>query len=142
MGSLVLVALLLGVVGVLPHRRWVVIGAVITSGIPVGLNNTLVTTAVMSVSPVAHSVSSAAYGFVRFVGGGLAPWIAGQLVERFNRTSPSCRPLSSSWLVWPWCGHCAGRLPELTPSGTWLARRPWPNKTAAPRRTPCWRRSF
>ena len=42
----------------------------------------------MSVSPVARSVSSAAYGFVRFIGGGLAPYVAGQLVERFNPHVP------------------------------------------------------
>ena len=34
MGSLVLVALLLGAIGVLPDHRWVVIGAVIASGSP------------------------------------------------------------------------------------------------------------
>ncbi|MEZ5093129.1 MFS transporter [Nocardioides sp.] len=64
--------------------RWVVIGAVVASGIVIGLNNTLVTTAVMSVSPVPRPVASATYGFVRFIGGGLAPFAAGKLVEVTN----------------------------------------------------------
>jgi MFS transporter, ACDE family, multidrug resistance protein len=74
----------LALIGTFPGARWVVIAAVIASGAFVGLNNTLVTTAVMSISPVPRSVASAAYGFVRFIGGGLAPYAAGQLVERTN----------------------------------------------------------
>jgi MFS transporter, ACDE family, multidrug resistance protein len=83
-GSLILVALVLAVIGVLPGHRWVVIVAVIASGAMIGVNNTLVTTAVMSISPVPRSVASAAYGFVRFIGGGLAPYAAGKLVEHYN----------------------------------------------------------
>ena len=86
--SLVFIAALLALIGAFPAHRWVVIGAVIASGIPVGLNNTLITTAVMSVSPVARNVAAASYGFVRFIGGGLAPYVAGKLVERFNPHVP------------------------------------------------------
>jgi predicted MFS family arabinose efflux permease len=87
-GSLVLVAVILGVIGVFPGHRWVVIGAVIASGALIGLNNTLVTTAVMSISPVPRSIASATYGFVRFIGGGLAPFAAGKLVEHYNAHVP------------------------------------------------------
>jgi len=82
--SLVVIAGILALIGILPDHRWVVIVAVIVSGAPMGLNNTLVTTAVMSISPVPRNVASASYGFVRFIGGGLAPYAAGKLVERFN----------------------------------------------------------
>jgi MFS transporter, ACDE family, multidrug resistance protein len=34
----------------------------------------------MTVSPVERPVASAAYSFVRFIGGGLAPYVAGRLV--------------------------------------------------------------
>jgi MFS transporter, ACDE family, multidrug resistance protein len=34
------------------------------------VNNTLETTAVMSIAPVERPASSATYGFVRFIGGG------------------------------------------------------------------------
>ena len=87
-GTLVCVAIVLGLIGVLPYQRWVVIGAVIASGALIGLNNTLVTTAVMSISPVPRNVASATYGFVRFIGGGLAPFVAGRLVERYNAHVP------------------------------------------------------
>ncbi|MGH8890920.1 MAG: MFS transporter [Acidothermaceae bacterium] len=87
-GTLILVAVVLGVIGAFPEHRWVVIVAVIASGALIGLNNTLVTTAVMSISPVPRSVASATYGFVRFIGGGLAPFVAGKLVEHYNAHVP------------------------------------------------------
>lgn len=55
----------------------VLIVTVIVSGICSGLNNTLVTQAVMEVAPVERPVASASYSFVRFLGGGLAPFVAG-----------------------------------------------------------------
>jgi nucleotide-binding universal stress UspA family protein len=53
---------------------------VIISGIFIGVNNTVTTQAVMTVSPVEKPVASAAYSFVRFIGGGLAPYAAGRMV--------------------------------------------------------------
>jgi MFS family permease len=66
----------------------VVIVAVIVAGAFIGINNTLVTTAVMSIAPVERPVASATYGFVRFIGGGLAPFAAGKLVEHYNAHVP------------------------------------------------------
>jgi len=57
---------------------------VIVSGIVCGVNNTVTTQAVMTVSPVERPVASAAYSFVRFIGGGLAPYVAGRLVVDVN----------------------------------------------------------
>jgi MFS family permease len=65
-----------------------VIVAVIVSGAFIGINNTLTTQAVMLVSPVERSVASSAYGFVRFIGGGLAPFAAGKLADRFDLSVP------------------------------------------------------
>jgi ACDE family multidrug resistance protein len=62
----------------------VLIILVIASGIVCGVNNTVTTQAVMTVSPVERPVASAAYSFVRFIGGGLAPYAAGRLVVDFN----------------------------------------------------------
>jgi len=62
----------------------VLIPAVIVSGIFIGINNTVTTQAAMTVSPVEKPVASAAYGFVRFIGGGLAPFVAGRLVLAVN----------------------------------------------------------
>jgi ACDE family multidrug resistance protein len=74
----------LAVISIFVNNRMVLVVAVITAGIFIGINNTLTTQAVMMVSPVERPVASAAYGFVRFLGGGLAPFVAGKLVERFN----------------------------------------------------------
>jgi predicted MFS family arabinose efflux permease len=86
--SLILIAVILGIIGAFPGHRWVVIIAVIASGALIGMNNTLVTTAVMSIAPVPRGVASASYGFVRFIGGGLAPYVAGRLVTSFNTHVP------------------------------------------------------
>jgi MFS transporter, ACDE family, multidrug resistance protein len=81
-------AVLLLLIGLFTDVRWALIACVIASGIVVGINNTLTTQAVMLVSPVERPVASAAYGFVRFIGGGLAPFVAGKLAEHFNLHVP------------------------------------------------------
>lgn len=83
-GSLGLFAIDLAVMAISPTNQTLMIGAVIAAGIFIGINNTLMTQAVMIVSPVERPVASAAYGFVRFIGGGLAPFAAGKLVEHLN----------------------------------------------------------
>ncbi|MGH2929550.1 MAG: MFS transporter, partial [Solirubrobacteraceae bacterium] len=65
-------------------NRWVLIVAVVVSGAFVGLNNTLMTQAVMLVSRVERPIASAAYGFVRFIGGGLAPFCAGLMAAAWS----------------------------------------------------------
>ncbi|MFD3494207.1 MFS transporter [Streptomyces sp. NPDC058690] len=66
----------------------VVIVAVIVSGAFIGINNTLTTQAVMLVSPVERPVASSAYGFLRFIGGGLAPFAAGKLADATDLSVP------------------------------------------------------
>jgi MFS transporter, ACDE family, multidrug resistance protein len=87
-GNLVMMALAMAAIGIWPDRPTVVIVAVIVAGAFIGVNNTLVTTAVMSIAPVERPVASATYGFVRFIGGGLAPFVAGKLVEHYNAHVP------------------------------------------------------
>jgi MFS transporter, ACDE family, multidrug resistance protein len=87
-GNFALMAADLAVIGIWPDRPAVVIVAVIVAGAFIGINNTLVTTAVMSIAPVERPVASATYGFVRFIGGGLAPFFAGKLVERYSAHVP------------------------------------------------------
>jgi ACDE family multidrug resistance protein len=76
------------VIGIWPGRPAVVIVAVIVAGAFLGVNNTLVTTAVMSIAPVERPVASATYGFVRFIGGGLAPYVASRLAVDINVQVP------------------------------------------------------
>jgi len=87
-GSFTLMAILSAVIGIWPGDKTAVIVATIASGVVIGMNNTLVTTAVMSIAPVPRPVASATYGFVRFIGGGLAPFVAGKLVEHYNAHVP------------------------------------------------------
>jgi MFS family permease len=87
-GALGFFAVLLLLIGLFTDNRWALIVCVIASGIVVGINNTLTTQAVMLVSPVERPVASSAYGFVRFIGGGLAPFVAGKLAEAFNLHVP------------------------------------------------------
>ncbi|MFD1721256.1 MFS transporter [Amnibacterium endophyticum] len=79
-----LMAVDLALIGVFSQVPAVVVVGVIVAGAFIGVNNTLVTTAVMSIAPVERPVASATYGFVRFIGGGLAPFVAGLLVEAFD----------------------------------------------------------
>lgn len=82
--NLFLLAVVLTVIGVWTSSPAAVIVATIVSGAMIGINNTLTTQAVMTVAPVERPVASAAYGFVRFIGGGLAPFVAGKLADHFN----------------------------------------------------------
>ncbi|WP_331737698.1 MFS transporter [Streptomyces sp. NBC_00019] len=65
-----------------------VIVAVVVSGVFLGINNTLTTQAVMLVAPVERPVASSAYGFVRFIGGGLAPYAAGKIADATDLSVP------------------------------------------------------
>jgi MFS transporter, ACDE family, multidrug resistance protein len=86
--NFVLLAIDLLVVALGSTTPSVVIVAVIVAGAFLGINNTLVTQAVMMVAPVERPVASATYGFVRFIGGGLAPYAAGRIAERTSDAVP------------------------------------------------------
>jgi MFS family permease len=83
-GALGLFTVDLLVMAIWADRVAVLVTTVILSGAFIGINNTLTTQAVMLVAPVERPVASAAYGFVRFLGGGLAPFAAGKLAEHFG----------------------------------------------------------
>ncbi|MDQ0199773.1 MFS transporter [Neobacillus ginsengisoli] len=85
---LFLFALLLLVMGIWTSTQWVIIAAVILAGAMLGNNNTLITTAVMNAAPVERSTASAAYSFLRFIGGAIAPYLAGKLAEWYNPQVP------------------------------------------------------
>ncbi|HEU5032984.1 MAG TPA: MFS transporter [Spirillospora sp.] len=72
------------VIAVFVNSQATLIVAVIVAGVFIGVNNTVTTQAVMMVAPVERPVASAAYGFVRFIGGGLAPFAAGKMAEHAN----------------------------------------------------------
>ncbi|MGN7396655.1 MFS transporter [Peribacillus frigoritolerans] len=85
---LTLFALTLLTMGIWVDSRTVVIVSVIIAGLFLGTNNTLITTAVMQVAPVERSTASAAYSFVRFIGGAVGPWLATKLAEAYSSAIP------------------------------------------------------
>ncbi|ULL18923.1 MFS transporter [Paenibacillus sp. H1-7] len=85
---LTLFALTLFAMGIWTSSKAVIIISVIIAGAFLGNNNTLITTAVMQAAPVERSTASAAYSFLRFLGGAIAPWFAGKLAEWFNPHVP------------------------------------------------------
>jgi MFS transporter, ACDE family, multidrug resistance protein len=86
--SLLLFGADLAVMGIYAHHRPVLAVGVIVAGLFLGVNNTLITEAVMAAAPVERGTASAAYSFVRFSGGAVAPWLAGKLGEDFNVQLP------------------------------------------------------
>ena len=62
--------------------------ASIVAGAFLGVNNTVITEAVMGAAPVERPVASAAYSFVRFSGGAIAPYAAGKLGENVSIHAP------------------------------------------------------
>jgi ACDE family multidrug resistance protein len=68
--------------------RPVLAGGVILAGFFLGIINTLVTETVMKAAPVERGTAAAAYSFVRFGGGAVAPWLAGVLGERVSPHLP------------------------------------------------------
>lgn len=81
-------ALVLATMAVWTESKAVLVTGVVVAGLFLGINNTLVTEMVMNAAPVQRGVASAAYSFVRFAGGAVAPWLAGFLGERINDHVP------------------------------------------------------
>lgn len=81
-------ALVLAAMALWTEQRAVLVAGVVVAGLFLGINNTLVTETVMNAAPVPRGVASAAYSFVRFAGGAVAPWLAGFLGERINDHVP------------------------------------------------------
>ncbi|MGJ7913259.1 MFS transporter [Neobacillus sp. LXY-1] len=85
---LTLFALVLIAMGIWTSTQWLIISSVVVAGALLGNNNTLITTAVMNSAPVERSTASAAYSFLRFIGGAIAPYFAGKLAEWYNSSVP------------------------------------------------------
>ncbi|YAL82773.1 MFS transporter [Dermacoccaceae bacterium W4C1] len=74
-------AILLALMALFTDSKLALVVCTVLAGGFLGINNTLITEAVMGVAPVERPVASAAYSFVRFAGGAVAPWLAGHLGE-------------------------------------------------------------
>jgi MFS transporter, ACDE family, multidrug resistance protein len=87
-GALLAFAADLAVMGMFTDTKAVLAVCVVVAGVFLGINNTLVTEAVMLAAPVERGTASAAYSFVRFGGGAVAPWLAGRLGESVDPHLP------------------------------------------------------
>jgi len=83
-----LFALDLAMMAVYAEHEPVVTAGIVVAGAFIGINNTLVTEAVMGAAPVERPVASAAYSFVRFTGGALGPFVALKLAEHVGVHAP------------------------------------------------------
>jgi MFS family permease len=119
--NLLAFSLLLAVMALGADHKAVLATCVVIAGLFIGVNNTLITETVMKAVPagrnavtgeatgVERGVASAAYSFLRFGGGAVAPWLAGVLGETFNAHLPF------------WVGAAA----VLLAAGVMLATRPY-----------------
>jgi MFS transporter, ACDE family, multidrug resistance protein len=89
LGVLVAFGAVLLAMGVGTGSRAVLVGGILAGGALIGLANTLLTESLMRVAPeIERPVASAAYSFVRFGGGALAPWLAGLMSEHVSMHLP------------------------------------------------------
>src|SRR5690349_4949577 len=86
--TLALVAVDLFFGGIFHASRAGLIVVIVLSGALLGIVNTVLTEAVMAAAVVERPIASAAYSFVRFTGGAVAPYLAGKLAEHVSAASP------------------------------------------------------
>src|SRR4051794_15677782 len=79
---------ILVLMGALHASQTALIVCVVAAGTVLGISNTLMTQVVMESAPVERPIATAAYSFVRFCGGAIAPYVAGKLGEHVSVQSP------------------------------------------------------
>jgi MFS family permease len=84
----VLIVAALSVVGFGIHDQATMIAAIVVSGLFLGTANATLSTLLMRVSVAGPSISASATNFVRFVGGGIAPYLAGKLSTGVSTGAP------------------------------------------------------
>jgi MFS transporter, ACDE family, multidrug resistance protein len=113
-------AALLAVMGALHASRTALIVAVVVAGTFLGIVNTLMTQLVMESAPVARPVASAAYSFVRFCGGAIAPFVAGKLAEHVALGAPfylgAGMTAIAVGVLWLYRGALVPAAPEPAPA--------------------------
>jgi ACDE family multidrug resistance protein len=75
-------------VGLAIHSQAVMIAAIVISGVFLGVANASLSTLLMRVSVAGPSISASATNFVRFVGGAIAPYLAGKLSTSVSVGTP------------------------------------------------------
>ncbi|MDN5727542.1 MAG: MFS transporter [Propionibacteriales bacterium] len=102
MGTLVVLALALGMLAVGVGSLVVMIIGVVVGGLLFGVLNTTLTEAVMEATDLPRSVASSTYSGVRFLGGAVAAAAAGPLAEHVGAATPywvGCGAVLAAFLV-------------------------------------------
>lgn len=76
------------IIGIWSSVSAVVITGVVLAGMLLGINGTLITTAVLASAPIDRAVISSAYNFIRFLGGAVGPVLAGILSKTYGEQVP------------------------------------------------------
>jgi ACDE family multidrug resistance protein len=76
------------VIGLGIHSHPVMIVAIIASGAVLGVANAMLSSLLMGLSTGDTSIAASGTNFVRFVGGAIAPFLAGKLAEHVSAASP------------------------------------------------------
>ncbi len=85
---LLLLAVDLAVMAVQVHNLTALIVGTIVGGLFLGVMNTVLTESVMHATDLPRSVASSTYSGIRFVGGAVAPALAGVIAARLNAGAP------------------------------------------------------
>lgn len=85
---LVLLAIDLTVLAVGVHSLPVLVTGIIVGGLFLGVLNTVLTESVMEATDLPRSVASSTYSGVRFVGGAIAPAVAGVIADHLGAPAP------------------------------------------------------
>jgi MFS family permease len=85
--SLILFTVLLFLLFIIKNL-WIFILLIILSGLASGLNNALLTSYAMEVSPYERGITSGVYNFVRWLGAGVAPVLSGVLGHVLGANAP------------------------------------------------------
>lgn len=101
----------LALLGVLVDSLTGLVVIVVVSGLLLGVMNTALTEAVMEATDLPRNVASSAYSGVRFMGGAIAPAVAGPIAES----------LGTAWPYWVGAGSVVLSIVALAASGRFLA---------------------
>nr|WP_240471102.1 MFS transporter [Leucobacter chironomi] len=103
----------LALLGVFVHSLPGLVTVVVVSGLLLGVMNTALTEAVMEATELPRNVASSTYSAVRFVGGAIAPAVAGPIAEALGAPAPywlGAASLVVSIIVLASVGHLLHRV--------------------------------
>ena len=87
-GVIAIVGVVLLIIGLEHDSTSVIVPAIIVSGLPLGIGNSLLSNLLFGVSHTDPADAAAATNFIRFTGGAIAPFLAGTLAVEVSPAAP------------------------------------------------------